>query len=76
MKVIVQRNIGDTVWLMYNDQAMCGTVNKFVYSQFKSNLDYESIVTVERYYVLIGEKEVSCEKEQLFNDKESLIKSL
>lgn len=76
MKIKLNRNIGDVVWLMYDNQAVSSEINSIYYAQFISNLNYEEIVTVERYYVLICGREVSCEKEQLFSDKESLIKSL
>lgn len=76
MKTKLNRNIGDVVWLMYDNQAVSSEIDSIYYAQFISNLNYEEIVTVERYYVLIGGREVSCEKEQLFSDKESLIKSL
>ena len=76
MKIKLDRNIGDVVWLMYDNQVVNSEINSIYYAQFISNLNYEEIITVERYNVLIGGREVSCEKEQLFSDKESLIKSL
>lgn len=83
MKVLLNRHIGDMVWLMYNDQVVCGTIKNILYRKFVSNVDHDVVITVERYTVGIkdhrysgGLKEVSCEKDELFQDKESLIKSL
>lgn len=83
MKVLLNKHVGDLVWLMYDDQAVCGTIKRILYRQFISNLDYESIVIVEKYVVVVkdhkyegGVREVNCDKNDLFPDKESLIKSL
>jgi len=81
MKVLLNKQIGDPVWLMYNDQAVPGIINKVHYRQFVSNLDYETVNTVEMYTVNIknhkgGSVEISCKKDEVYPDKESLIKSL
>lgn len=83
MKVLLNKQIGETVWLMYNDQVAFGTIKNILYRQFISNLDHETIVTVEKYTVAIEDNkdvgkfiEVSRDKDELFQDKESLIKSL
>lgn len=83
MKVQLEINIGDPVWFMYDNQAVCGYVKNILYRQFISNLDHESVITVEKYTAVIKdhkyankEREVICDKNELFPDKESLIKSL
>lgn len=83
MEVLLNKHVGDITWLMYDNQVVCGTIKRILYRQFISNLDYESIVTVEKYVVVVkdhkyegGVKEVKCDKNDLFPDKESLIKSL
>lgn len=83
MEVLLNKQIGETVWLMYNDQVTFGTIKNILYRQFISNLDHETIVTVEKYTVVIEDNkyagkfiEVSCDKDELFEDKQSLIKSL
>lgn len=81
MKVLLNKHIGDMVWLMYNDQAVCGTIKNILYRKFVSNLDFETVNTVEMYMVSIknhkgGSIEISCKKDEVYPDKESLIKSL
>lgn len=83
MKVLLNKQIGETVWLMHNDKVAFGTIKNILYRQFISNLDHETIVTVEKYTVVIEDNkyvgkfiEVSRDKDELFQDKESLIKSL
>ena len=72
---------GDEVWYMFNDAIHCGKITKAWYRKAISCVDYESISEVESYYVssdLTGEKELptTFELEDLFPDKESLLKSL
>ena len=76
MKIKLDKNIGDGVWLMCDDQARFGKITDIHYRQFISNLDYETVKEVERYSVAVEKKTVNCEKEDLFPDKVSLIKSL
>ena len=81
MKVLLNKQVGDPVWLMYNDQTVPGIINKVHYRQFVSNLDFETVNTVEMYMVSIknhkgGSIEISCKKDEVYPDKESLIKSL
>ena len=80
MEIKLDKNIGDGVWLMCDDQARFGKITDIHYRKFISNLDYETVKEVERYSVAVennnGTKTVNCEKEDLFPDKASLIKSL
>jgi len=83
MKVLINIHLGDSVWLMNNNQVVVGYIKKIMYSSLISNVDHESIVTVEKYVVGIkdpkyvgGEREVTCDKTELFSTKELLIQSL
>lgn len=69
-------NIGDNVWLMYNNSAVCGTIKSMHYKKIAS-VDRETVVESEKCYVdfdgkSIGYYEINC----LFRTKEDLIKSL
>ena len=78
MKIKLNKNIGDEVWFMCDDLVRLGTIADIRYRQFISNVDYETTIEVERYNVVMkgGTKTVNCGKDDLFPDKESLIKSL
>ena len=78
MKKIFDIKIGDQVWLMHDNCAVCATVIKARYTKFISCVDHESIVESEAYYVSVNEKPLydSYQKEQLFPSKADLIKSL
>lgn len=75
--------IGDSVWLMYEDKAICRPITKAWYSKHISCADFESVSDNESYYVCIstnsrtGNKfELSFELKDLFKTKEDLINSL
>ena len=70
--------IGQEVWLMHKDRALCGTVTKVWYTKFISPVDYETIVESEWYTVCDAEnnKIDSFRKEVLFPTKQDLIQSL
>lgn len=70
--------IGQEVWLMHKDRAVCGTVTKVWYTKFISPVDYKSIVESERYTVCDQDKKKidSFQKEDLFMSKGDLLKSL
>ena len=81
MRVLLNKQVGDSVWLMYNDQAVPGIINRVHYRQYVSKLDFETVNTIEMYTVSIknhtgGSIEISCKKDEVYPDKESLIKSL
>lgn len=72
---------GDEVWVMFNDKVIQGKITRAWYRKGISCVDYESISEVESYYVssdLTGGKELQTtfELEDLYPDKESLLKSL
>jgi hypothetical protein len=70
--------IGQEVWLMHKDRAVCGTVTKVWYTKFISPVDYKSIVESEWYTVCDQDKKKidSFRKENLFLSKGDLLKSL
>jgi len=83
MKIKLDKKIGDEVWLMSDDRVVSGNISDIYYREFISNLDHETVIKVERYVVITkdnrydsGLKKINCLKEDLFPDKESLIKSL
>lgn len=78
MKKIFDIKIGDQVWLMNDNCAVCATVTKARYTKFISSMDHESTVESEAYYVSVNDKPLydSYRKEQLFPTKADLIKSL
>ena len=73
---------GDCGWFMYDNQAVCGKILRGWYKKYTSNLDYESINEVEKYYVSVNFKDITrqsvgpYEPNDLFKDKQSLINSL
>ena len=70
--------IGDQVWLIHDNRAVCGTIAEVWYTKFISCLDYESIEESEAYYVSVNDKRLydTYRKKQLFFTKADLKKSL
>lgn len=71
-------NIGDIVWLMHNNAAVCGNITKMSYVKTISCVDFETISTNEKYYVSVDGKKLidSYDASKLFRTKEDLLKSL
>lgn len=70
-------NLGDQVWLMHNDGAVCGSIAKMFYVRTVSCVDYETVSDNERYYVSVNGKCIGdFEKKGLFETKGDLLKSL
>lgn len=70
-------NLGDKVWLMHNDGVVCGSIAKIFYTKNISCLDYTTVSDNEKYYVSVDGKTIGdYDKNQLFETKEGLIKSL
>lgn len=70
-------NLGDQVWLMHNDGAVCGSIAKMFYVRTVSCVDYETVSDNERYYVSVNGKCIGdFEKKDLFETKGDLLKSL
>ena len=83
MEIEFEKHIGDKAWLMFENQVVSGQITEILYRKYVSNVDYETIISVEIYNVEVrdskyknGSKTISCKKEDIFPDKESLIKSL
>ena len=70
--------IGQEVWLMHKDRAVCGTVTKVWYTKFISPVDYKTTVESEWYTVCDQDKKKidSFRKEALFPSKGDSLKSL
>lgn len=76
MEKVFEYKIGDQVWLMHKDCAVCATVIRMWYTKF---YDYnDSVCENETYSVSVDGKPVydSFKKEQLFLTKADLINSL
>jgi len=78
MKKIFDINVGDHVWIMHNNTAICATVTHAFYTKFRSCIDFKSIKEAESYRLSANGKPLyeSYQKEQLFPSKADLINSL
>ena len=78
MKKTIAITVGDEVWMMHEDHAVCATVVKVSYKKFISSLDYESVIENELYTLSVSGKQLPGlhGKEELFPTKSDLIKSL
>ena len=70
--------VGDPVWLMHGNKAVCAVVTQVRYTKFISSVDYESIIESEAYKVSLNGKPLyeTYRREDLFLTKADLIKSL
>lgn len=70
-------SVGDQVWLMHMNAAVCGRVEKLFYYKGISCVDFETITEKESCYVSFNGKSIgSFELKDLFKTKEELLKSL
>lgn len=70
-------NVGDKVWLMHNNAAVCGAIAKMFFVRSVSCVDYESVSENEKYYVSVDGKVIDYfDLKYLFKSKEDLINSL
>ena len=70
-------NLGDQVWLMHNNGAVCGSIAQMFYVKNTSCVDYHTVSDNERYYVSVNGKSIGdYDKKDLFWTKEELINSL
>ena len=78
MKKAITFAVGDNVWLMHGNLAVCATVTKVSYKKFISSANYESVIEHESYTLSVGDKPLPGlhSKEELFPTKADLIKSL
>lgn len=76
-KIVLDFKPGDNVWLMYNNNPVNGIIKKVWYTKFTSPVDFESVVENETYNICVGFQELGAYKRnELFSNKEDLIKSL
>lgn len=78
MKKTITYAIGDNVWLMHGNLAVCAAITKVSYKKFISSLDYESVIENELYTLSVGDKPLPGlhGKDELFPTKSDLINSL
>ena len=78
MKKTFAITVGDKVWLMHGNHAVCATVVKVIYKKFISCVDYESVIESELYDLSVNDKQLAGlhRKEELFPTKADLINSL
>ena len=78
MKKAFAITVGDAVWLMHGNRAVCATVVKVSFRKFISCVNYTTIIESELYTLSVDGKPVSGlhEKKDLFPTKADLIKSL
>lgn len=78
MKKLFDIKVGDQVWLMHGNRAVCASVTRVRYTKFISSVDHESIIESEAFKVSVNDKPLyeTFPKEQLFSTKADLIKSL
>ncbi len=75
---------GDLVWFMHENKPICAKISRALYRKSISCVDFETISESERYYVTLHIKDAPCAlkelgdygTEDLFDDKQSLLKSL
>ena len=78
MKKTITYAVGDNVWLMHGNLAVCATVTKVSYKQFISSDDPKSIIEDELYTLSVGDKPLLGlhGKDELYSTKSDLINSL
>lgn len=77
MERVFAFNLGDKVWLMHDNGVVCGSIAKMFYVKNVSCVDFETLSDNERYYVSANGKIIGdYDKNQLFETKEELLKSL
>ena len=77
MKITFSKNINDHIWLMRNNKPTEGVISKALFNHFRSCVDYETIISAERYQVsFIDNKSDVYDLGDIFDTKDDLIKSL
>ena len=77
MEIELHYSIGDQVWLMHDDKAICGTIEDISYAHFIDQVNCSDVIKSERYSVNYnGNRLDTYEPKWLFNNKKDLIKSL
>ncbi len=78
MKKTITYAVGDNVWLMHGNLAVCATVTKVSYKKFISSTNYKSVIEHEVYTLSVNDKPLPGlhGKDELFPTKSDLINSL
>lgn len=77
MEKIFDKVPGDNVWVMHNNKAVCGTIEKVFYCEGISCVDYDSLCRNEEYTVCVAEGVTRDFKpNEVFTTKEALLRSL
>lgn len=78
MKMTITYAVGDNVWLMHKNLAVCATITKVSYKKFISSDNYESVIEHESYTLSVGDKPLLSlhGKDELFPTKSDLLNSL
>ena len=78
MKKAITFAVGDNVWLMHGNLAVCATVTKVSYKKFISSANYESVIEHEVYTLSVNDKPLPGlhGKDELFPTKLDLKNSL
>lgn len=78
MKKEFKRNVGDEVWVIFEDKPQLCYISKMFYFEFISNVSYELIKS--EIYSLMSKSDgrylCQFESKDVFDTKEDLIKSL
>ena len=76
MEKELKYGIGDHVWLMHNNKAICGTIESIFCAYFISQVNFTDLIESERYVVYYeGKRLDSYEPKQLFDSKAKLTES-
>ena len=78
MEYVTINNIGDEVWFMYKNKALCGTIKDININIFQSIFKGYEVETGEAYNIHISSLDeiISYSSDKVFKSKEELIKSL
>jgi len=78
MKKTITYAVGDNVWLMHGNLAVCAIITKASYKKFISSVNYESVIEHESYTLSVGDKPLPGlhGEDELFPTKSDLINSL
>jgi len=76
MKKEFKKNVGDKVWVMYNNRPLSCQISAINYGEFISSISFE-LEKFERYTVKFDDEYVDqFELKDIYDTKEDLIKSL
>lgn len=77
MEKIFERVPGDKVWVMYDNKAVCGTIESIFFCEGISCVDFKTICGNEEYKVTVADGRTEDFKPgDMFSTKEELIEYL